>query len=393
MNNKLFVILFAISVMLSCNTATNPSVKGVVNIDLSTVLSDDDDDVALEDIIESIDRIIPLQTEEGALVDEIIGYLVTDEYIYILDMYEGRSVVIFNNKGEFVTRIRKGNGPGEINFAQHLFYDYENDRLFIQDFVCFMEYSKDGKFLQNYPIDYQVMNGSIEGVQKTHDGFLATVIEGVCDSKIIRFDTNMTVKWEIKLPHVPFELSKYVARGVGGRNWIIRNLDNNLYNYSNDSIEICHLDLGDYEYSDVEEYEGDDPVGHLSKLIGNINKGKYLFYSLPLFCESEDYLSFSLITKDSYGVDIYYHKDTKSVFKTKHIDGSLMDVVYLNRRSKGDGNVFYGIINAERLSGGGWNWDGHNPNGLLSDSDMAVLKNVKLDDNPIIVIYTLKKDV
>lgn len=38
-------------------------------------------------------------------------------------------------------------------------------------------------------------------------------------------------------------------------------------------------------------------------------------------------------------------------------------------------------------------WDGSNPNNLISDEDMAKLKAVKPDDNPIIVLFKLKDDI
>ena len=58
------------------------------------------------------------------------------------------------------------------------------------------------------------------------------------------------------------------------------------------------------------------------------------------------------------------------------------------------GDIFYGCISPERISEKSeWNWNGINPNNLLSDEDMVTLKNAKEDDNPIIVIYKLKTDI
>ena len=60
-------------------------------------------------------------------------------------------------------------------------------------------------------------------------------------------------------------------------------------------------------------------------------------------------------------------------------------------------NWFVGLITPEYFISKDipeeYRWDGSNPNNLISDEDMARLKAVKPDDNPIIVLFKLKDNI
>ncbi len=381
-------------ICIGCNSIQTKSISNndVIDIDVASVLSGKG--IALEDIVESIDKVISLQTTEEAMVGSWIDYLMTDDNIYITDLYQGGSVVIFDINGKFVSRINKGQGPGEINVAVcNIFYDYANNRLFVHDFAFLKEYTQDGQYIQTYLVDYQQIKGDIKAIQKIPEGFLAVTQDANFETSVVQFDTTMTMIWSTKMPNLPQEDTRRLIRGVGNNYWLTRTLDNNFYNCSGDSIQLVyHLDLKNFEHIVKEEYRGPDHASMFVKAMGNIESGKYIFMCCP-FGESEDYISFRIWTSGS-NINIFYNKKNGQLLKESKVMGSLFDIVSSNYRTLGKSNYFYSLINPERLLvGRAWNWNGVNPNNLLSDKDMATLKKTKPDDNPIIVIYKLKADI
>lgn len=363
------------------------STNNVINLDVASALSREG--VAFENVVESIDKIITLQQNTAdAIVAEILSYIVTDEYIYILDTYEARGVIIFDINGNFVTRIKRGEGPGEINAGYSIFYDNDENKLFVNDFIFIKEYTKEGRYVKSYPIDYPHIGGDIKDIQKNHYGFVAVIQTSYEESKIVQLDADMTILWETKLPYLPQELPKSIVKSYDSNSWIVRVIDNNIYKLVGDSIIInYHVDLKDYEHIVKNEYHGHDFAKHYTMLMRNIESGKYIFHN-AFFCESEDYLSFSIWSSHNF-TNICYNKTTKEIAKMTKEIGTLFYVISDNKPLTG--NTFYGRISPERISEKSeWNWNGINPNNLLSDKDMATLKNAKPDDNPIIVIYKLK---
>ena len=74
-------------------------------------------------------RLVPLETTNKSLLDNIRKIITTDEYIYILDEYKGCSVIIFTKDGKFVKRFSHGQGPGELLRLYDIDYDFQKDEL------------------------------------------------------------------------------------------------------------------------------------------------------------------------------------------------------------------------------------------------------------------------
>ncbi|MBO7441100.1 MAG: hypothetical protein J6U21_15620, partial [Bacteroidales bacterium] len=188
------------------------------------------------------------------------------------------------------------------------------------------------------------------------------------------------------------ELPKAVVQGYGSNLWVVRGIDNDIYKFDDDSLKVFyHLDFKDYEYIVKKEYHGQESVKYYIELMRSVETGKYIFHNTP-FSESQNYLSFSMWNGHDF-TSIFYNTRTKKIIKTTKDVGSLFYVIE-GHKAMGKGNVFFGRISPERISESSkWNWNGINPNNLLSDKNMAILNNAKADDNPIIVIYKLKSDI
>ena len=380
-----YILLFIILACFS-NCASEYkmiSFDGATNIDVSSALSNKE--LTIDNLVNDIETIIPLQTNQESMVSNIMDYFVTNEYIYINDLYQRGSVIIFDIKGNFVRRLKSGNGPGEINHVHKIFYDYENDNLYTMDFARFNKYSKDGSFIDSYPM----FDFTTDDIAKVQGGFLTA--RRRFDNKafdIKRFDDNFKELSEVYMPKLTQELPRKITRGFNGMYWIIRTLDNNLYIYNGDSVRtIYHLNFPEYEYNAKTEYYGPQYAQYYFELIKNIDNGKYIF-DCSIFCESKDYIMFRLMSSDGFK-NILFNKRTNNSLSIEHQEGSLFSLVN-NQKSYYKGNSFYGMILPENFL---TVWKGTNSNNILSDKDMDILNNIKEEDNPLIVIFNLKDEI
>ncbi|MFJ1492216.1 6-bladed beta-propeller [Capnocytophaga canis] len=93
-------------------------------------------------------KIIPLETNNKSLIGGIYKIITTEEYIYIMDKFKGRNIIIFDKSGKFIKRFSHGQGPGELSRLYDVDYDFKNDELvaFQHSFLLFFD--KQGKFLR-----------------------------------------------------------------------------------------------------------------------------------------------------------------------------------------------------------------------------------------------------
>lgn len=393
---KKIFFAFVLMVFMSYSCANFAQTKdlatnGTIHLNITPALSNEG--IAFENIVESIDKIIPLQQNTAdAIVASVMDCIVTNEYIYILDTYEGKGIAVFDIDGNFVTRIKRGGGPGDINQGITFFYDNDNESLFVFDFFFIKEYTKKGEYVKSYPIDYKEMGGDIKDIKKIPGGFLAAIQSSYEQCHIVKLNSDLNILWKTKLPILSQELPKAVVQGYGSNLWVVRGIDNDIYKFDDDSLKVFyHLDFKDYEYIVKKEYHGQESVKYYIELMRSVETGKYIFHNTP-FSESQNYLSFSMWNGHDF-TSIFYNTRTKKIIKTTKDVGSLFYVIE-GHKAMGKGNVFFGRISPERISESSkWNWNGINPNNLLSDKNMAILNNAKADDNPIIVIYKLKSDI
>ncbi|WP_042343247.1 6-bladed beta-propeller, partial [Capnocytophaga canis] len=74
-------------------------------------------------------KIIPLETNNKSLIGGIYKIITTEEYIYIMDKFKGRNIIIFDKSGKFIKRFSHGQGPGELSRLYDIDYDFKNDEL------------------------------------------------------------------------------------------------------------------------------------------------------------------------------------------------------------------------------------------------------------------------
>ena len=215
--------------------------------------------------------------------------------------------------------------------------------------------------------------------------------------KIFKLDSNLGKVAECSLDPVPIRLNGGLSVIDGSDCLIYRFYDNNICCCCDDGFRVKYrLNFSDYEYQiPLDKYQNlyqsaDSFSQAVIAIMQDIEKDKYIFGGLLMQCE--DYVIFSLWTKNGTSISAYYNKNTGKTWIKDFSPGDTPFSVMGNVRPANvtnQKNTFCGIITPDYMKDC---WQ-YNPNNLLSAKDIEILKNAKPDDNPIIVIYKLKDNL
>lgn len=123
-----------------------PNVNSIKKLDLNPFLGKKTE-FDFGSLVEEV-KLIPLETTNESLVDGIYKIITTDEYIYIMDKYKGRNVIIFDRNGKFIKRFKQGQGPGEFSRLYDVDYDFNKNELVAYQHSFLLFFDKIGNFLR-----------------------------------------------------------------------------------------------------------------------------------------------------------------------------------------------------------------------------------------------------
>ena len=87
------------SLHLSGTQVLEPQTDSIIHINLTPFLGKREFDFG--NIVKEV-KIVPLETTKNSLLDGIYKVITTDEYIYIMDNFKGKSLIIFTKKSKFI---------------------------------------------------------------------------------------------------------------------------------------------------------------------------------------------------------------------------------------------------------------------------------------------------
>lgn len=119
----------------------------VVDIDLSDLVGNTDL-FNINNYIDTIKFVFFDDLSEDALIGNIEKIIVSDRYIYIMDRVSENGVVIFDVEGHFVTRIDRGEGPGEISQAYDIVFDEYSRHLIVKDPRGLIFFNETGEYIE-----------------------------------------------------------------------------------------------------------------------------------------------------------------------------------------------------------------------------------------------------
>ena len=145
---KLLFLLCMIFNLISCSN--EKSLKTYPIIDVVNNLGNYQK-VYCSDIFSSIE-LIPLETSEACLLD-IVPYptlLFKDGLIF---MSGNHRLYAFDRTGKFLNQIgERGQGPGEYQYTSDVFFDSDKLSIYIEDMHKIIEYDFTGKYIRSFPI-------------------------------------------------------------------------------------------------------------------------------------------------------------------------------------------------------------------------------------------------
>lgn len=90
---------------------------------------------------------VPLQTTPNNVFYYIERLIVTDDRVFLMDR-NGR-VLIFDSNGKFINQLKRGQGPGEINYNDDISYDENSKKLVVVQTDMLLFYDKDGNYIES----------------------------------------------------------------------------------------------------------------------------------------------------------------------------------------------------------------------------------------------------
>jgi hypothetical protein len=306
--NKQLVLGFLFFLFFSCEESEfiSEDFKDRIEIDFSQKLSN----VKLSEISAKNSRLIALETSPKSIVARVDKVLVTDDYIFILDMLVSRTIFMFSKNGEFIRKIGDfGLGPEEIEGPIDFFID--DSKLYILDMgIRVKVFDLEGKFLES---DNVLSLGAIK-FQKVANSDIFCFVSGMDDYNLKVTDKN----FKIISSYFPYQNPYYDAgivnpiykSQIDGSLIFRRNLNDTLFRIDNNGIK------SPYRYFDFGSKSvinsGLDPI----KDVGDLFWSKLVPYSMIWYyyeSNSHGLLGFRLDD------ELWFYIHSKNSSKVSHL--------------------------------------------------------------------------
>lgn len=388
----LFFIVFGLLFMIGgCSKKVNTMVlsEHEIRIDLEQVL----DTILFSNLFEKISY-IKIPTNDTFLIGRIDKLVVDDNHIFILDKTLSRAVFCIDTNGNKIFEInRVGRGPGEYVDLKDIAYDSIHKELLLFCYVrqMIIWFDLQGNYLREKKIPFRTVS-----IQPLKDrGFVLfcdynledKLKNGDYHPNIIVIDSNLKVIGQdayfrgfIDSGVVWTSMPDFFSFGdvVG----IKPDHNNIVYHIKNRSITAAwKLDLGKHSIDD-RYWEKAFEKGMTAEKLEDFCKNMRLFECV-YYCEDDNIIYFMCRCCDVLYY-VFYSKETKQIIQTSQFANDLDFFVEFIPKTLKD-NKFYGIVNAsticslrERLK---------SVNALPN----KVLETIEIFDNPVLVIYTMKK--
>jgi hypothetical protein len=372
------------SLHLDSTTILNVKADSVITVNLNPFLKKQNYD--LGSLIEEV-KFIPLETTDESLLDNVYKILVTESNIYIYDKFKGGGIIIFDREGKFVKRMPHGQGPGEIFRLWDMAYDWDNKELVAYQHPFLLFFTPSGDFIrqERLPFGFHSFVAIPDGyVFKTLGRAGNEHLEVLEDYTLLVTDKKFKLK-SVAMPTFPNDVNY-------GWYYYLHNNDNTIKITQRFTDTI-------YQYAGITD-------GLKAKYAMDYSKKK-----LP-----ERYLqgSFDEFERATCQDDYYYYLgeyfDTKfhHAFILMNDYTRLRTIIYRNKKSGNLQGGTYGICDgvngmpSMRLPvavSGEYFLSLHFPNenesslsnsSIVLEEDKKKIKNLKEDDNPVLVFFKLK---
>ena len=340
---------------------------------------------SLAELIEQYE-IVPLETNQEALISEPTKIRIVNGRIFVFDELAER-VLTFNSSGQFITVIgKKGKGPEEYGSLQDFEVDTDRDRLIFLDIsqLAILEYDFDGNFLRKVSLDsyYYAL-----GVGKGHF-YLA-------GSYRAESRKNLMVKSEYgENVNEFFEFPEDVQGGI------FYSMSGGIYTNSNSSLYSDVLSAEVFFVSPEEvypkykfEFKGqmwpESEKHRALDFTSNPNNLKTISWLYPPFYENENALTFLCVENGKFKRG-YFLKKKQQVIVSDGFKADLLSSVISVPGGWHEDGRFVSIVSRSAFQ----NFVKENPTpSSPHDNLFDLMKSRPIEDNPVLIIYNLKKSL
>lgn len=384
MKYRISYLILLLLLLVCCRSYTSEHFVSITDstnyIDLSDISSSDT--LKLSDIVDDI-QVIRLETSESSLISSIRQIVFSDDkFIYVNDRYQGGGVLIFDYNGRFIRRLPSGNGPGDVHTVLSISFDKKRRQLLVNMPACVKIFSEEGQFLKAVEINFSTLHLVPYG-----GGYLFSQLPSMYNSNmyyVITADSAFVPNGCLYFPKKYLGYAPYnmFYPNIDGSVDIVQPHNNMVMSYRDTTLSVkTVLDLGKnyFDATDILDYESFD---------GQFDESLYVFRGI--YSEAERYQYFQLEKGDHTFVSVYYNK-------TSH-QKRCGRIIPLNLEEHLLRSQFAGSFNGYFVRYFSWDFyaqDFDRSNlldnyGDLPQDVVEKVKNLKDDDNPLIILYKLK---
>lgn len=137
-----------LGLLLFFGSCINQKEAGNPEVTILSINTDDKSIIADNPALRNI-RFVKLETKEECLLEDVNKVIPFEDKLYILSSLGNGNVYIFDNKGKFIRKLNKGEGPENIIYPTDISINANKKSLFVLDFYRnIKEYDLEGNFLR-----------------------------------------------------------------------------------------------------------------------------------------------------------------------------------------------------------------------------------------------------
>lgn len=362
-----------------------PKINSLTEINLTPFLNKKTFDFGK--LVEEV-NFISLETKNESLIGGIYKILTTEEFIYIMDDFRGRSIIIFDKNGKFVRRFTHGQGPGELSRVYDMDYDFKNEELVVYQHSFFLFFDKQGNYIrqERLPIDF-------DNFVTTGNGYIFKTVPIQGNNHLgekekyrflfanKKFNINSVAVYQSKEPKA-LSAYTYLYKNEGLLS-LTGQLTDTIYKYNEKSNELAIEFILNYkkklprEYIYGENYEVFEKATYNNDYYFNI--GNYLeTFSQNIFFLENNYIKYQTV--------IYRDKKTGNMTggTNANYDVNELPPIAFPKAVYKDYFISVYVPSVEGYSL-------LKNSKMISEEDKEKIKLSKEEDNPVLVYFKLKE--
>ena len=362
------VYLIILFFLYSCSTNEEASVNRIpFNIEDFVHPTKINYEVAILDIV-------PLETTPESIFGNIERIEYYHERIYILDVFNSKSLLMFSKQGEFLGKTKYGKGPGEMINPFAFCIDKIENNIIIWDQTLNTLFTFD---LDLNLKSKKILDIYISDIAKVDDKFLIQSQNIPNEAYSFIFYSNDFQKRHSTFDF-PYESSgggMYLQRSMSTSDnvYLISPNDYNIYQFHKSSVKSKYLlDFGEAKM--IDERMKKENIGNIWRLVRN---GTKVSFPIDVF-ESRSFVGFQVNYKHSF----YTYFISKVNGKTFRINDFFPDKLLPEcniRGSIGSEDLFYGVVEPRNIL-------------KYKEKKLRGLDNISvdLDKNPFIIFIEIR---